>query len=283
MGRKGAQGSPVGTASPERAARKREIAARYRSRPEVREKQRLRMAEKTARRRQWDPPPKATRALGQSAASSSTPPPVERSAASPDPSPSTPSIPAECGDRTDVSSLTPAEQIALTVLAGMAQVRTEETVTPSMIRSSPEPPDHVHLRAESPSRDSSVAAVRNEPMNHPTSDAEYWIEHRNKPLPPYITPETAFQKKMRRELGTVGPLTPVQMAQIQAYRLGPRSANLAKHMKDLKVKLKSAPFLSLARWEGIRSWLDNHLEYDTEWDEDVRRDLADMQQNMTSG
>ncbi|KAJ6494478.1 hypothetical protein C8R45DRAFT_927657 [Mycena sanguinolenta] len=146
----------------------------------------------------------------------------------------------------------------------------------------PEPPEcRIHEGVGSgwvnPSRPDPMAELNH---LHPTSDDECWVENRNERLPSYIAPETPLQKKMRRELGKIGPLTPVQIAQITAYQLGSPSANRAKHMKDLKVKLETAPFLSLARWERIRSWQETHLEYDTEWDEDVRRDLVNMQQNI---
>ncbi|KAF7373655.1 hypothetical protein MSAN_00576300 [Mycena sanguinolenta] len=271
MGRK--RGKERTEMSEERAAKKRELAAKYRSRPEVREKQRLRMAEKReatrARRRQWDPP-KVVKVSGRSYRT--TAPPLSL----PLPLSASPELPAEPVDiGADGLSLTPAEQFALTVLAGMAEGHSTQADTSLTMQSrdSPHPPD---IRAESPSRGSSVAAVHREPINHERDQVHRWIRG---PLPRYLAPETALQKKMRLELGRFGPLTPVQSAQYEAYQLGPQSRKAAEKMK-LKMKLKCAPFLSFARWESIRAWREEHLEYDMDWDEDVRAELAEVWQNM---
>ncbi|KAJ6510909.1 hypothetical protein C8R45DRAFT_1162124 [Mycena sanguinolenta] len=223
-------------------------------RPEVREKQRIRMAEKRqvmkARRRQWDPPkvPKVGRQIGR------------RSHRMPSPLPTSPvdQLPADV-------SLTSAEHLALTVLAGMAGGHSIGS-TPLSIQSrcSSVPPD----------TSSSAAAVREEQIHHQVVGQLYqWIKH---PLPRYLAPETALQNKMRLELGKFGPLTPVQSAQFEAYRLGTYASRYVKKLKTIKEKLKSAPFLSRTRWESIRAWRKDHQEYDTDWDEEVRQELAEL-------
>ena len=130
-------------------------------------------------------------------------------------------------------------------------------------------------RAESPSRDSSVAAVCRGSIDHPVEQYYLWIDE---PLPGlgYLAPESPLQKRIRLELGNFGPLTPVQSAQFEAYRLGSYARKYVNRMKDIRVKHTSASFLSRARWESIRSWRDDHLEYDLDWDKDVRQEVAEL-------
>ncbi|KAJ6479855.1 hypothetical protein C8R45DRAFT_1156099 [Mycena sanguinolenta] len=218
-----------------------------------------RRAATKAQRRQWDPPKiaKVAKAAEQSYRT------------------------GDSGD-TQADALTAAEHFALTVLAGMAQERTRGPgVTPSITQSrlkrdrcSSDPPS---MRAESPSRGSSVAAVRRGSIDHPIEQYYHWI---NEPLPGYLAPETALQKTMRLELGKFGPLTPVQSAQFEAHRLGPYARKYVNRMKNIRVKHTSASFLSRARWESIRSWRDDHSEYDLDWDQDVRQEVAELR-NIT--
>ncbi|KAJ6452846.1 hypothetical protein C8R45DRAFT_945546 [Mycena sanguinolenta] len=263
MGRKRAKepmnGRPSTSKAAEKVAQKREIAAKYRLRPEVREKQRLRMAEKRAaekaRRRQWDPP-KVTMTRCRRTGFTK---PEHLSNLLP-PAPCVSASPPSLGD-IRVASLTPAEHCALMALAGMSEEQVRDTIL---------------SRAESLSCDSSVVAVQREPMDKPFVTEPHWYPRR---LPPYVTPETQQQKKMRREVGKVGPLTAVQLAQIYAYELGSYSRERAKHMKDLKVKHKTGPFLSSGRWERICSWRDSQLEYETDWDNDARQEITEVQWN----
>jgi hypothetical protein len=87
-------------------------------------------------------------------------------------------------------------------------------------------------------------------------------------------PETPLQKRMRRELGTIGPLTPVQVAQIKTVKLARPSRRY--HEEDEQFDLIPAittPVLSSARRERICEWMGNLQEFGTDWDSSVRREL----------
>ncbi|KAJ7886564.1 hypothetical protein B0H14DRAFT_2563243 [Mycena olivaceomarginata] len=244
----------------------------------------LNSAAAKARRRQWDPP-KITKATKQSdRCSTASPSP----SALPSPSPPSPSLPpaSVLGEASaETAFLTPAEHFALNVLAGMAQAR--DNVEPDMVStttiqfSAPVDPRDcadISLRwlypslAESLSHESSALGVQDEPIEHPTEQRYHWL---SKPFPRYLAPETALQKRMRLELGKFGPLTPVQSAQFEAYRLGPHASSTWAHKrKTLRVKPKTGPLLSRSRWESICSWREGHQEYDTDWDEEPQQNLG---------
>jgi hypothetical protein len=65
--------------------------------------------------------------------------------------------------------------------------------------------DFMGNREESPTHGSSVVAVEEHPILV-SPPCDIWVTKRHKPLPRYVTPETLLQKRMRRELETIGPL-----------------------------------------------------------------------------
>ncbi|KAJ7315503.1 hypothetical protein DFH08DRAFT_820434 [Mycena albidolilacea] len=98
-----------------------------------------------------------------------------------------------------------------------------------------------------------------------------WLT-RDTPLPDFIAPETPLQKKMRRELGEIGPLTAIQQAQINAYRLRHQS----RYYKEEDPPLETAPScLSTARWQRICDWRHGLSDFDTDWDAPVRQELEE--------
>jgi hypothetical protein len=77
---------------------------------------------------------------------------------------------------------------------------------------------------------------------------------------------------MRRELGTVGPLTPIQVVQIKAFKLRRPSKY---HEEEEPATPRSGPFLSTARWESIREWKRQLTTFDKAWDAPVRQEFAE--------
>ncbi|KAJ7312217.1 hypothetical protein DFH08DRAFT_822255 [Mycena albidolilacea] len=230
----------------------READAKYRicnftfRKPEVREKNKLRMAEKRAsaklRRRKWDPPKPAK--------------------------------------NNSEASLTPAENLALAVLTGMLHNENEIPARPLDLDA--ESPvqlrrvkfhchrdlgsDFIGDREESPTRGSSVAAVQEHPILVPPP-CDLWVTKRHKPLPGYVTGETPLQKQMRRELGMIGLLTPVEVAQIKTVKLAQPSQR--SHEEDGRFDVTPGirtPFLSSACRESIRQWMVNLPGSGADWD-----------------
>jgi hypothetical protein len=141
--------------------------------------------------------------------------------------------------------------------------------SPVQLRSVPPKPlesDLIGDREESPTRGSSVAAVQEHPILEP-APCDIWVTKRHKPLPRYVTPETPLQKRMRRELGAIGPLTPVQVAQIKTVKLARPSRRFHEEAEpfDLNRGIRT-PFLSSARREHIREWMMNLQECRIDWD-----------------
>ncbi|KAJ7858219.1 hypothetical protein B0H14DRAFT_2577839 [Mycena olivaceomarginata] len=211
---------------PSQADLRQKADAKYRMKPEVREKNKLRMAEKRAvaklRRWKWDPP--------------------------------------KAAKNNSEALLTPAEHLALAVLTGMrqnensipAEPPVSDAESPVQLRSVPPKPlesDLIGDREESPTRGSSVAAVLEHPILEP-APCDIWVTKRHKPLPRYVTPETPLQKQMRRELGAIGPLTPVQVAQIKTVKLARPSRRFHEEAEPSDLN-RGAPFLSSARQEHI--------------------------------
>ncbi|KAJ7774396.1 hypothetical protein B0H14DRAFT_2632041 [Mycena olivaceomarginata] len=219
-----------------------------------REGNELQMPNITARRRQWDKPkkPPSVKSFKPMAEESPLPPPFFPS----------PNSPAEPPVPEEVRPITSAEQFAITVLLGM---RSDEP-DGDLVLSAPysQDPDNATWRMESytevvpslysgptPSPTSSVAAVDDEPIRQPTLDQDMWLEA-GRILPPYVSRPTKAQKRVQRELGLLGPLTPVQVAQYQMLdtTLEPSDGTEEEH----EVPAAVGPFLSSARWESIRSW-----------------------------
>ncbi|KAF8162255.1 hypothetical protein K438DRAFT_1775961 [Mycena galopus ATCC 62051] len=106
------------------------------------------------------------------------------------------------------------------------------------------------MRSNSPSRASSVAAAHQEPVR--TRYQETFVSRWSKPLPRYVTPETALQKKMRRELGILEDF----------YGINPPLPS-------------EGPFLSSVRWSAVSEWRQQLTDFDEDWDVPVRRELAE--------
>ncbi|KAK7028744.1 hypothetical protein R3P38DRAFT_3519158 [Favolaschia claudopus] len=231
------------------SAKRRERAVLYRRRPEVRERQRIlmanRRAETKARRRQWDTPqqPRNTTPLSEHLSTDAEADILD-------------------SDDDDSPDLTPAEMIALEALTDLAgTVESRETPAETINIST--------LREETPSISSSTAPEPDLRISRPKypPDVSPWLMKRQRPLPRYVAAETALQKKIRRNLGILGPLTPMQVAQIQAYRLRYRPRG---HV-DVEAVLDAttAPVLSVRRWELIRTWLTDLGDFE-DWDFEER-------------
>ncbi|KAJ7739099.1 hypothetical protein B0H14DRAFT_2638351 [Mycena olivaceomarginata] len=245
--------------------KRRQRAAEYRRRPEIREKQRIIMAERRAaakaRRRQWDPPKKPK----------------------PEPIPPSPEqlncslwgVLAELKQSQDAETEPRLDAVVtdemLLALGKLAQLKQSRTITalrkPSMASDQVMDgalqitmPIDVGLSEVSPSETSSVEAVHEEPVRRP---------HAN----------NALQKKIRRELGITGPLTGIQIAQLKAYELGRPSSRKRHHQED--EAMDSLPhatrsFLSTARRQGICMWRQQLTDFEKDWDMHVRRDFAEQ-------
>jgi hypothetical protein len=133
--------------------------------------------------------------------------------------------------------------------------------------------DATSCREDSPSHSSSLGAVHAEPIRPPRGGGR-WLT-RDTPLPGFIAPETPLQKRMRLELGEVGPLTAIQEAQIAAYRLRRRIRYHADEENLSDSEPAPPPCLSHGRWERICEWRRALplSDFDTKWDASVRREL----------
>ncbi|KAJ7839390.1 hypothetical protein B0H14DRAFT_3869781 [Mycena olivaceomarginata] len=223
-----------------RNGRKRIADAKYHSKPEIQEGREfgwLRdVLPEKARRRRWDKPKKPTNALRS------------------------------------------------TVLLGMAADVPDDDLVFSALSTS-QGPDDPTSRAEfdtatnavvpslysgsTPSPLSSVAAVDDKPIRRPKLDEETWLEE-GWVLPEYVSPATKTQKRVQRELGLLGPLTPVQVAQFRMLQI---THELSDGTDEVPTPV--GPFLSSARWESIRSWRSQTEEYEGDWDVEARRSFAE--------
>ncbi|KAJ7480531.1 hypothetical protein B0H11DRAFT_2280540 [Mycena galericulata] len=257
-----------------------------------------------ARRRQWDPPKKAKAAA------------CEELLRGPSPLASAVNCSGVArsniicdSDAEDVSYLTSAEQFALSVLVEMSEARVAEAGVAEQIVAltgkyglvlKPPPPaapsaqvsrspyvnsdgvDSVlelamqlsSISSRPPSHHSSAAAVQEEPVRDP------WNPHPGpryeRTLPAYASPATPLQKKIHRELGLLGPLTPVQLAQIDVGALADSvSENQAEMWLDENPE--TDVWRSCLTTEGIqRIWKwRGHEVYDSEWDLEARRGFAE--------
>ncbi|KAJ7835678.1 hypothetical protein B0H14DRAFT_2590148 [Mycena olivaceomarginata] len=263
---------PPQTTRSEQAEKRRQRAAEYRQRPERREKQRVLMAERRysclrsgeftavkARRRRWDPP-KVPKPRNPKVPTTRPPTPSPKSAHKTESHNS--------GDESESksnASFTSAERFALGILAELKYAlhtylrpRFSENPMPAQLLDTTtgfevggiDPESHptdgdIQMRYSSPSDASSVAAVHEEPVQ-PPNEQPRWITRRHTPLP--------------GELGTVGPLTPIQVVQIKAFKLRRPSEY---HEEEEPATPRPGPFLSTARWESIR------------WDVPVRQEFAE--------
>ncbi|KAF8187856.1 hypothetical protein K438DRAFT_1764566 [Mycena galopus ATCC 62051] len=243
--------------------KRRKDQAKYRQRPEYQEKQRILMAQRRAavkaRRRQWDPPKKLK-----------SPELAEPSENGSHDSVETLDPYADSNNRNAaVAGLTSAEWCALEVLSELRN-GTSEPVDPNgqMPATFVDP-----MRSNSPSRASSVAAAHEEPVR--TRYQETFVSCRSKPLPRYVTPETALQKKMRRELGILGSLSHIQAVQLQAFKLR-KPTKYPEDFYGINPPLPSeGPFLSSVRWNAVSEWRQQLTGFDEDWDVPVRRELAE--------
>ncbi|KAJ7817177.1 hypothetical protein B0H14DRAFT_2602183 [Mycena olivaceomarginata] len=266
--------SPPQMTRSEQAEKRRQRAAEYRQRPERREKQRVLMAERRYSCLRSGEFQGAPASLGSSKVPKPRKPKVPTTRP-PTPSPNSAheTESPNSGDNESESksntSFTSAEHFALGVLA---ELKYAEDPTPAQaldtttglkvggIYPDSHPTDgDIQMRYSSPSHASSMAAVHEEPVQ-PPNEQPRWITRRHTPLPGYVMPETSLQKKMRRELGTVSPLTPIQVVQIKAFKL----RRLSKyHEEEEPATPRPGPFLSTARWESIC------------WDAPVRQEFAE--------
>jgi hypothetical protein len=111
--------------------------------------------------------------------------------------------------------------------------------------------------------------VDDEPIRRPKLDEETWLEE-GWVLPEYVSPATKTQKRVQRQLGLLGPLTPVQVAQFRMLQI---THELSDGTDEVPTPV--GPFLSSARWESIRSWRSQTEEYEGDWDVEARRSFAE--------
>jgi hypothetical protein len=232
-----------------------------------------------ARRRQWDPPRK-------------NPPPAAPSPsllASPSSQSQSPAL-ADADLEPDDHTLTPAEDLALCVLMDMATARNGHARPVPAADTLSDVSDgyckcslcvissgcscNLNLPSSysrSASPESSVQAVLEHPVVIKPDDVGLY---RKEQFPPYASPPTSLQKKTRREIGYFGPITGIQHAQILASVLyGPIDEN--DEDQTLAEQPVVRPCLSVERGDRIRWWRRHHTEYETAWDEEARRDVAE--------
>ncbi|KAJ6512094.1 hypothetical protein C8R47DRAFT_1207444 [Mycena vitilis] len=256
------------TSALEKAQKRREAAAEYRR------------ADLKARRRHWDAPKSEVRPIGRPRRCTRSPsgPPT-----SPTPDPEIPDLsinnPAhhnfvrdkEPGDSDNVDApgapvVSAGDVSALNILADMAAeamaVHSAVTVAPSsdMIFSVP-----------SLSRHSSVAAVDDEPIRLPKRIVpDIYFDPRDQPLPRNVAPPSLLQKRVRRQTGLFGPLTPVQRAQIFVGEINHERPAAA--IPQL--------FMSSERLGAVREWrrgvqVDVDVDVDGDWDTEARWAFAE--------
>jgi hypothetical protein len=111
--------------------------------------------------------------------------------------------------------------------------------------------------------------VDDEPIRRPQLDEETWLDE-GWVLPEYVSLATKTQKRVQRQLGLLGPLTPVQVAQF-------RMLQITHELSDGtdKVPTPVGPFLSSARWESIRRWRSQTEEYEGDWDVEARHSFTE--------
>ncbi|KAJ6486559.1 hypothetical protein C8R47DRAFT_1072486 [Mycena vitilis] len=271
-----------------------------------------RSADTKARRRQWDAPRSGLRPIGR-------PPRYTRSPSGPPASPTTDpeigrdlssdahhdsvrdgGVPHDSDDKVDAPA-TPAfstkEVFALNVLAGMAaeaRAGVDSATAPPLSdvilndRDSDgiDPVLVMAVGSGSPvpslSRHSSVVAVDDEPIRLPKRLVEdVYFDPREQPLPRNVAPPSLLQKRVRRQTGLFGPLTPVQRAQIFV-------ADLAKSVvsdwsSDADERL--APtipqlFMGSERLETVWEWrrsiqVDVDVGVEGDWDAEARWGFAE--------
>ncbi|KAJ6543174.1 hypothetical protein B0H19DRAFT_1077185 [Mycena capillaripes] len=285
----------------EKAERRRQTTAAYHQRPDVREKQRVRMAEKRAavkaRRRQWDPPKKNKMGSAKSASLTPTSPPLTTSAKNPHPhsieSESDPTglvnSNADVDHDADIVWLTSAERFALDVLMEMGEARSER-IEALATKYGPKPPPSsaapfdgdggdsllelaLELSSQSSvashSRHSSVAAVHEDPINARRGQQSCYS---TEPLARNVAPATHLQKKLQREVGLIGPLTAVQQAQVLVSDLA-RSLTASVSDDDgaeIATRVHGSS-MSSERWERVWNWRRKCTESGTGWEDPAAR------------
>ncbi|KAJ7760151.1 hypothetical protein DFH07DRAFT_957808 [Mycena maculata] len=244
-------------AAAQKAEKRRQRAALYNRRPEVRERQKLRMAERRAatkaKRRQWDPPkqapvdkrsnymPPVSEALSGTSTVSPDPEDFPKSFMLPHARSSPAHSPFRLGEeledderQVDSASLNSAERFTNRVLEEMEDDEDAVPVVDAGFRVDISPPgspsralddvwansDLSPTRPEGSSSDrsgGSMAAVQNEPTLEKKAHNGYWTHGGT--LPPAVSPASRKQKWLWREVGRLGPLTWVQEAQLQVANL----------------------------------------------------------------
>ncbi|KAJ7686447.1 hypothetical protein B0H14DRAFT_2654295 [Mycena olivaceomarginata] len=270
------QGNQAPGLTADQAARKRLANAKYHN------------AAQKARRRQWDKPKKPPREKLKPVTEQSPPPP---------PFSLSPNSPTGTLTPKEARLLTSAEHFAVNVLLGMAADGPDD----DLVFSAPfarysQCPDDPTLRVEgyimtlevtpslysgsTPSPSSSVMEVDDEPIRLPKLDEDTWLE-RGGFYRYMFSPATRTQKHVQRELGLLGPLTPVQVAQFRMLEITYELSDGTE--EELEVPAPVGPFLSSVRWENIRSWRSQIEEDEGDWDVELRFRIASAESGAVSG
>ncbi|KAJ7450109.1 hypothetical protein FB451DRAFT_1410455 [Mycena latifolia] len=300
----------------ERAERRRATdRARYHRNPQIREKKRVQMAEKRAavraRRRQWDPPKKTRGEVqldteefhsfleahrGRTPSHSLTAPTTGNQIDA--------SFSIEnSGHKEDRGSGAPAcatsaELLATIVLAEMARARVaavgqqDDRISLLALATQPSPvslpedaEDSVLALAMQLSSTRSSAArcqASTESPRQETGDDTLQV------LPPGVSPLTAKQSLRLQDSGTIGPLTPVQRAQVAVAELNsgdllgptPVEANLWADQIDLELP-PELQTMGRERWLEIYDWnISVAANHDEEWDEEAQRAMLEAENSI---
>lgn len=129
----------------------------------------------------------------------------------------------------------------------------------------------------SPSAHSSVAAVEAVPVRGYKPAVDIFVDEA---MPPYASPATPAQRRMRRDLGWFGPLSAIQQFQLRATRLAASVSEseaeswLGKNPDPGPITKSSISLLGVERWDRIHYWRYNNEKYD-DWDKKARREYAE--------
>ncbi|KAJ7821742.1 hypothetical protein B0H14DRAFT_2598988 [Mycena olivaceomarginata] len=257
--KKQVKANPKPQRTPEAKEKARQRQARYRAKPEVRQKQLALMAERRLAGVNGIHPVK-------------TPLDVPSPSLSPSLSPQYPAL--DDNAEPDDHTLTPAEDFALCVLMDMAAARNGHARPAPAADTLSDVSDgycKCSLYSRSPSPDSSMQAVAEHPVVIKPSDVGLYHKDR---FPPYVSLPTSLQKKTRREIRYFGPITGIQHVQFLVSVLhGPIDED--DEDQTLAEQPVVHPCLSVEHQGRIRLWRRHHAEYDTAWDEEARWDVAE--------
>ncbi|KAJ6548365.1 hypothetical protein B0H19DRAFT_1265202 [Mycena capillaripes] len=120
----------------------------------------------------------------------------------------------------------------------------------------------------SPSRHSSVAAVNEDPIKAPRGHDNWYAD---KPLARNVAPATRLQKRLRREVGLIGPLTPVQQAQVRVSELTLSVSESARDSDDEAIAPLHGWVMSSERRERVWNWRMGCTESGMGWEDYAAR------------